>query len=129
MNTLIPVKAIRAKCLSCCVDSYSEIKNCIIPDCPLYQLRLGKGIKGKRLSSLRAIRKYCYGCGEGTAFDIKNCEISDCSLFVYRFGKNPNLKGKRGRGNPDALRNYRLIQRNSQKQGIVEADANQKLQF
>lgn len=75
------------------------------------------------------IRRRCLDCGEGTAFDVKNCEINDCPLFVYRFGKNPNLKGKRGKGNPDALRNYRLIQGNSSKVGFVEADTKPKLQF
>lgn len=125
MKKLTPIKAIRMYCLGCCAGSSFEVKNCIIPDCSLLSLRFGKRAKG--ISALKMIRKKCLNCGEGTAFDVKNCEINECSLYYYRFGKNPNLKDKRGKGNPDALKKYRLIQRNSPKQVIVEADANPKL--
>jgi len=125
MKRLTPIKAIRARCIFCSNNQFDEIKNCLVPECPLFPLRFGRRVKG--ISSLRSIRKYCYGCGEGTAFDIKNCEITDCSLYQLRFGKNPALKGKRGGGNPDSLRRYRLIQGNSSKVGFVEADANPKL--
>jgi len=37
-----PVKAIRAKCLDCSAGSFHEVKECVIPDCPLYPFRLGK---------------------------------------------------------------------------------------
>lgn len=37
-----PVKSIRQYCLDCSCGSKSEVKNCLIPDCPLYPYRLGK---------------------------------------------------------------------------------------
>jgi hypothetical protein len=37
-----PMKAIRAKCLDCSGDSYSEVKLCPSTECPLYPYRFGK---------------------------------------------------------------------------------------
>jgi hypothetical protein len=37
-----PVKAIRAKCLDCCCNQYSEVTNCTVVKCALYPYRLGK---------------------------------------------------------------------------------------
>lgn len=37
-----PVKAIRLKCLDCSGDSAAEVKQCVIPDCPLFPFRFGK---------------------------------------------------------------------------------------
>ncbi|MCU0666909.1 MAG: hypothetical protein MUF05_07440 [Candidatus Omnitrophica bacterium] len=42
MKRLTPVKAIRAKCLDCSAGQPSEIRNCLIEDCPLYFYRFGK---------------------------------------------------------------------------------------
>lgn len=39
---LRPLKAIRAKCLDCCGDIPSEVRNCPVTDCTLYPYRLGK---------------------------------------------------------------------------------------
>lgn len=39
---LTPIKAIRAKCLSCCCDSVKEVRECTVKDCPLYPYRMGK---------------------------------------------------------------------------------------
>ncbi|HRQ55040.1 MAG TPA: hypothetical protein PL018_12335 [Ignavibacteriaceae bacterium] len=39
---MTPLKAIRKNCLECSSGSASEVNNCIITDCPLYQFRLGK---------------------------------------------------------------------------------------
>lgn len=36
------LKAIRAKCLDCSGGSSEEVRQCVIPDCPLYPFRLGK---------------------------------------------------------------------------------------
>ena len=121
MNKLSPLKAIRKYCLFCMNGNSSEVKICSDKDCPLLLLRFGKGAKG--VSALKAIRARCYTCGEGTPSDIKNCEITNCFLYQYRFGKNPALKGKRGKGNPEALKNHRLIQGISPKQTIVEPSA------
>lgn len=41
-NTQSPLKAIREKCLDCCVGSTSEVKNCPIMSCPLWSFRMGK---------------------------------------------------------------------------------------
>ena len=37
-----PIKAIRAKCLDCCLDQSNEAKLCPAEDCPLWPFRLGK---------------------------------------------------------------------------------------
>jgi len=37
-----PIKAIRAKCLECSVDSANEVKLCTVTDCALYEFRFGK---------------------------------------------------------------------------------------
>lgn len=42
MQTLTPIKAIRAKCKDCSGDSVKEIENCPIIDCTLYPYRFGK---------------------------------------------------------------------------------------
>ncbi len=41
-EVLTPIKSIRAKCLDCSNNQYSEIKDCPIRDCALYPYRLGK---------------------------------------------------------------------------------------
>lgn len=37
-----PVKAIREKCLDCCMNQVEEVKQCPIEDCPLFPFRFGK---------------------------------------------------------------------------------------
>ena len=37
-----PVKAIREKCLDCCLGSTLEVKECTVETCPIYPFRLGK---------------------------------------------------------------------------------------
>ena len=39
---LTPIKAMRKYCYECSGFSFSEVKLCNIPDCPLYPYRLGK---------------------------------------------------------------------------------------
>jgi hypothetical protein len=39
---LTPIKAIRAKCLDCSCDSFSEVKLCPDKECALYPYRMGK---------------------------------------------------------------------------------------
>lgn len=41
MKKITPIKAIRAKCLECSVGQMSEVRNCLIPTCPLYPYRMG----------------------------------------------------------------------------------------
>lgn len=47
---LTPIKAIRAKCLDCCCDSQSEVKNCTIERCPLWPYRMGRNPYRPKLS-------------------------------------------------------------------------------
>jgi hypothetical protein len=37
-----PIKSIRDNCLECSGGSYSEVRNCLNHNCPLYPYRLGK---------------------------------------------------------------------------------------
>jgi len=39
---ITPVKAIRLYCLECSGGSFKDVRECVIPDCPLYPFRLGK---------------------------------------------------------------------------------------
>lgn len=59
------------------------------------------------LTPMRAIRIYCLAC-QGSFKSVKNCSSVDCSLYIYRFGHNSALRGKRGKGNPQALIDWRL---------------------
>ena len=45
MKELTPLKAIRVKCLDCCVGSSYEVRICHISDCPLHPYRFGKNPK------------------------------------------------------------------------------------
>lgn len=38
---LTPIQAIRKKCLECSNGQYSEIRDCLIDTCPLYEFRVG----------------------------------------------------------------------------------------
>lgn len=42
LKRLTPIKAIRAKCMDCSAGQPSEIRNCLVIDCPLYIYRFGK---------------------------------------------------------------------------------------
>jgi len=37
-----PLQAIRKNCIDCSGGSYSEVQNCNIPTCPLFEFRFGK---------------------------------------------------------------------------------------
>jgi len=37
-----PLKAIRAKCLDCCLGQAKEVKLCPVDKCPLYYYRMGR---------------------------------------------------------------------------------------
>ena len=42
METLTPIKSIRAKCLDCCGGSSNEVSLCNSKDCSLHSYRFGK---------------------------------------------------------------------------------------
>ena len=46
---MTPLKAIRQKCLDCCMGSAQEVRLCPVRDCALHQYRLGHNpkLKGK----------------------------------------------------------------------------------
>jgi len=47
-----PLRAIRCYCLSCCLESLTEVKLCPAEECPLWPFRMGKNSlrKGRALS-------------------------------------------------------------------------------
>ena len=47
-ETTSPLSAIRLKCLECSVFEFTEVKSCIVSNCPLYPFRLGKNPFRKR---------------------------------------------------------------------------------
>lgn len=54
MNKLTPIKAIRAYCLECSGGQPSEVRNCLIVECPLYSYRFGKNPKRSGIGNLKA---------------------------------------------------------------------------
>lgn len=45
-----PLKAIRAKCIDCCVGNVAEVKLCHITECDLHPYRMGKNpFRAKRV--------------------------------------------------------------------------------
>ena len=47
VKILTPIKAIRSYCLGCMCGNAAEVRNCVIPDCPLYPYRMGHNPKRK----------------------------------------------------------------------------------
>ena len=43
---MTPLKAIKLKCLDCCMGQRNEVKLCPVTDCPLYPFRRGHKPKG-----------------------------------------------------------------------------------
>ena len=52
---LTPVKAIRKNCLDCSGGSVSEVRNCVVTDCPLYLYRLGRNPNRKANTQSREV--------------------------------------------------------------------------
>jgi hypothetical protein len=52
---LTPIKAIRAHCLECSSGQPSEVRNCIIPECPLFPYRFGKNPNRKGIGRKKSI--------------------------------------------------------------------------
>lgn len=52
-----PLKAIRAKCLDCSNGQIGEVRECVIPDCPLYPYRMGMRPKtAEKVAEKRKVR-------------------------------------------------------------------------
>jgi len=43
-NPHSPIKAIRAKCIDCCVGDKSEVRKCVALKCPLWAFRMGSNV-------------------------------------------------------------------------------------
>jgi hypothetical protein len=84
MKALTPLKALRAHCIECCLDSRVEVRECPAKYCPAWPLRFGKKVGG--LDPLRLIRKRCLDCYGGSIADVRDCPIPDCPLYPFRFG-------------------------------------------
>ncbi len=84
-----PLGAIRKKCLWCCLDQPSEVRECRSErSCSLWAYRMGGMPKIPKPSPLKAVRARCLDCVEG-ASDVKDCGDTECALWPYRFGRNP----------------------------------------
>lgn len=97
---MYPLKAIRRRCLDCCLGSAREVSLCPATDCVLWPVRMGRKPKMPRPESrfrvLRIIRDKCLDCSGLNAAEVRRCSYSECSLWEYRMGHNPKLKGKGG---------------------------------
>ena len=90
MRKLTPLRAIRAKCLACCLDQPKEVRLCAAPRCPVWPYRMGRRPVGPRdgvLTPVKAIRAKCLDCSEGLK-EVRDCRI-DCALRSYRMGRRP----------------------------------------
>lgn len=60
MKHLSAIKSIRKYCLDCSCQSIKEVRDCVIPECPLYPYRMGRNpnIKpGTRKGNPEALKK------------------------------------------------------------------------
>ena len=98
-DSLTPLKAIRLKCLDCCLGSSHEVRLCPCKDCPHYPYRFGRRPKGENSAStpLQAIRARCLDCRSDAPSRVKDCEFKHCALYPYRMGKNPKRAGIGGK--------------------------------
>ena len=91
MKKISPLKAIRKQCVQCMGGSFKMVEECPSIDCPLWEFRFGKDVRGSRV---KAIRKFCLQCA-GSAAEVKTCQgdksVVPCPLYKFRFGKNPNI--------------------------------------
>ena len=81
---LTRAKAIRRKCLECCVENQDEVRKCIATKCPLHEYRFGKNPEKATNQRAKAIRLKCLDCSGFFAPDVRNCNIKDCHLYRYR---------------------------------------------
>jgi hypothetical protein len=97
-HRLTPLRAIRKKCLWCCLGSAHEVRLCSITECTLHPYRFGKRPKGMnsagRLTPMKAIRRKCLDCSAYSPADVRGCQNRDCVLHRYRLGRNPACRRK-----------------------------------
>lgn len=56
MKLKTPIKAIRAKCIDCCLGQLQEIRECTIKKCPLYPYRMGRRPNDKELADYEKLK-------------------------------------------------------------------------
>lgn len=56
-DVAVGLKAMRAKCLDCCVGQPSEIRKCVSTDCALWPFRMGSYPPGLRVAKGQASAK------------------------------------------------------------------------
>lgn len=106
-RTVTPQKAIRFKCMECVGWSPKDVAECTIPDCELYNYRLGNRPtqthvtidcwykkEGKeetriRQTPLNVIRHHCLNCFGGSFDGIRNCPDTACPVYPYRMKTIP----------------------------------------
>jgi len=99
--------AIRRYCADC---FEGRLKDCRIPECPLWEWRFGqrpttakrKGLLAadRKLgtnSPLRTIRLHCVECCGDNIQEVKHCPSTACPLWPYRFGQTPATARKHGK--------------------------------
>jgi hypothetical protein len=86
MKKIEYAKSIRNKCLDC-AETREEVRQCPMPDCSLYNYRLGTEIS-KDKTRLKAIRNKCFWCMNGLGKEIKYCQSPKCPLFIHRCDDN-----------------------------------------
>jgi len=114
-KTLTRAKAIRARCLDCAAGNDAEVRRCELTDCPLYRLRMGRGVRG--LGGLsKPIRAFCLKCMNGQQVEVRLCQSEYCALFDFRMGHRAavgplqgtipgvSTSGAGGRARPATLR-------------------------
>ena len=50
---LTPIKAIRAHCLKCGGGQPKEVRDCLIPECPIFPFRMGKNPNRKGIGGIK----------------------------------------------------------------------------
>ena len=55
VKNLTPIKAIRAKCLECSNHQPKEVRECYIPECPIYPYRMGTNPNRKGIGNLKGV--------------------------------------------------------------------------
>lgn len=79
------MKAIKYYCLECVGFVYDEMKNCTMPECPLFPYRFGKMPEGKTPNDRKkAIRSHCLECVGDDWEWIRNCPSDLCPVHPYR---------------------------------------------
>ncbi len=77
--------AIRYYCLECVGFDYSEMANCTMPECPLFQYRFGTLPEEKTpIDRAKAIRNFCMECSCGDPEYIADCPAKLCPAQPYR---------------------------------------------